>query len=161
MKNYKNAFLIVGMPQSGKTTALDVCKEFGNIFCFDRNEHWEVDELIQNIEDDVPATKNVAIEGVRSLDEVQPFIESSLFQSVTVIAVVANASVREERFTEGDESYKYTFAMRDAHATIDGVKTAIQCCDVYLQNNWTTKERFRKKVEQTIEDLLNENKVWV
>lgn len=194
MSKYENAILFAGYPASGKSTALNVCKGFGEIFCYEmgdfvrekfnkttgedisdnelgdwatttRNTHGVgcfAEQLVDKISHEVPETKSVAVSGVRAPEEVSAFIESNLFNDVTVIAVVANESVRWERFTEGEDSSRKEFTQQNTCEQRWGVDRVIRKADLYMRNEWTTEQRFRNKIEGMIESLLTDrDQSWV
>lgn len=181
-KEIDNLFLFTGKHCSGKSTALDVCMENSDIFCYDMREFIQIlfqfqseyddmdtwasrlrenygkgyfaQELCNDIAVDVPPTKSVAISGVRSPEEVQAFIESNLFDDVTTISIIANNAVRWERYSEGQHTSQESFEHRNNCDVDLGVEKVIRMSDVHLENSHITKERFRRKVEMRIEELM-------
>lgn len=179
---YNNAFLFTGYVASGKSTALDVCRNIDDIACFELGDlvhkMYEADNDENVSDNDVGVwasgrrelhgkgyftyeliqnldtnMDSIAVSGIRCPEEVMQFIESGLFSNVTVIGVTANEDVRWERFSKRDGTSHEDFVDRNTREEDWGVDMVMKFADLYLVNEFTTETRFRNKVENIIENL--------
>ena len=102
--------------------------------------------LLEEIIDEVPKGKSVAVSGFRSPKEISVFTESDLFEQTELIFIEASEPVRWERYKESRDSTLEEFEERNEREKNWGLER-VHCMSTPIQNSYIAKERFRNKIK--------------
>lgn len=177
----KKVIGIVGMPASGKSTAIEVAKQFGEIIVMGDVVREEVQKRGLTINSETLGTtarqlretegsavianrcvekiKNsnaavIILDGLRSMDEVRVFRESC---DLMIIAVIAPDSQRHEwllnRKREDDSTTMEKILERDTRELGFGIQAVIDSAD-FIINNLGTIEELQMNCKLTFDSVL-------
>lgn len=96
---------------------------------------------------------DIAISGIRSMEEVEVFRNSSILETVTIVGIVASRERRAERLQGRDDANHSYLAERDQREREWGLEKVMRRgTDLVIRNNECSLARFRSKIGTVVNE---------